>query len=702
MKKFLNRLRKNILFSVLENPLVVAILPALAIILFLPHFDKYILELNDTYSFEKQNGISFYDDLDGDGFSEYIMSYVNINDQHAVKVSSHEGKIIEQFNFFKSRPKTLGNEFPVFTGDYNSDGLKEIFAISFKHDSIFLDIISPMAKPLFQRSGIFIDTIASFNQTYDFTCGFEQLFDMNRDGFKDIIFFIRAGFSLQPRALYIYDIHNDRIMRTPQSGAFPNQICIADINNDSSLEITSFTCGFGNMHPDNPIPYCDSSSYLMVFDDQLNFLFEPLELKAYKSYWECLPVKFDKNIYLFSHVKNTGTDSSIKSGFVLTNTKGKLIRKVINNRSLKMIPYKKTGIYHDVFFLNLKDHSIYKISDTLLNPVIHFVSDEIGNYICSMDIDNDTLAEHLFVNTSGQIIVMRNDFSDLAISSGVKEKGFHFQLSIIENGSQKNKLFLQNNHQCYVYDYRINKWHYLIWPIRVGIYAVVWVFIFFLRRLYRNQVIKQQIIANQISELQIKSLNNQVSPHFILNALNAISASIYRERNDEAYNFSARFSMLIHESLSSSDKISRTLEKEIDFVINYLELEKYRFQSVFTYEIIINEDVNIQTIIPKMIIQTFAENAVKHGLRHLTGDGKLKITISNDDNQLQIIIDDNGIGRQKAKELNTAGTGKGLQIIDQMTVLYKKLAHKEIHYEIFDIEPQGTRVVVEMISKLPG
>ena len=141
------------------------------------------------------------------------------------------------------------------------------------------------------------------------------------------------------------------------------------------------------------------------------------------------------------------------------------------------------------------------------------------------------------------------------------------------------------------------------------------------------------------------------------------------------------------------------MEEEIAQIRNYLDLEKFRYSDKFDYSININKEVQLNIQIPRMLLHTFVENAIKHGLRHLDKDGKLLIDISGSDNQLIIIVEDNGVGRKKAAEYAISDTGKGLGIIDQIIELYKKLYGTQIQYQIFDLfdrdnSPQGTKVEI--------
>ncbi|MCD4730706.1 MAG: histidine kinase [Bacteroidales bacterium] len=227
--------------------------------------------------------------------------------------------------------------------------------------------------------------------------------------------------------------------------------------------------------------------------------------------------------------------------------------------------------------------------------------------------------------------------------------------------------------------------------------SIIYLFWNFRRR--RRQRIEET--EKQISELQLKTIRSQMDPHFTFNALNSISSVIYKGNKEKAYRYFTKFSKLIRSSLEVSDKISRTLEEEIDFTKNYLDLEKIRFRDQFEYSIDIQDAVNMESVVPKMIIQNYAENAVKHGLKHKEDNRKLKIEISTQDHLLKIIIEDNGVGRKQAEAFNEFSTGKGLQIMNNIYDLYFKLYKIKIEQEIEDIyddtgNPAGTKVKVSI------
>ncbi|MCX6271323.1 MAG: histidine kinase [Bacteroidetes bacterium] len=215
---------------------------------------------------------------------------------------------------------------------------------------------------------------------------------------------------------------------------------------------------------------------------------------------------------------------------------------------------------------------------------------------------------------------------------------------------------------------------------------------------------KQQELEKEkaMIDLQLKTIRNQIDPHFTFNAMNSIGAVIYKEDKQKAYRFFTRFSSLIRAVLESSDKTERSLHEEIEFVTNYLELEKLRFKEKFSYKIEIEPDIDPGLRIPKLIIQAYVENAIKHGLMHRESDGLLSIRLSKKPGLVLIEVNDNGVGRTASKEYNKnnpASTGKGLRIMDEYYELFEKLYHVKIRAEVTDLfgekgEAAGTKVSI--------
>ncbi len=238
------------------------------------------------------------------------------------------------------------------------------------------------------------------------------------------------------------------------------------------------------------------------------------------------------------------------------------------------------------------------------------------------------------------------------------------------------------------------------WFIFLLIAFIILTVFIVLRQAFINQQYKAQR-EKELIELQLKTIKSQIDPHFAFNAINTIASFIFSEKPEVTYDYFTRFARMIRNILEDNEKISRSLEEELDFVRNYLELQKMRFRDKFEYSITVDDNVPKNTFVPKMFIQSYAENAIKHGLMHRKAGGLLNIAIRNENSELYVIIEDNGVGREKAARLNPDTTRRGFRIMEHIIELYRKLYNTGITQVIEDLKdvagnPSGTRVVLRI------
>ncbi len=206
---------------------------------------------------------------------------------------------------------------------------------------------------------------------------------------------------------------------------------------------------------------------------------------------------------------------------------------------------------------------------------------------------------------------------------------------------------------------------------------------------------------HKISELRLLAIQNQMEPHFTYNALNTIAAAVLKEEKTIAYNYFVKLSQLMRTILQNNSQLITTLEDEITFVTNFIQIQQFRFADKFDFSIDRAPDVNQQTIIPKMCIQTFAENAIKHGLLPMNGKGRLRINIFNEGEYLCIHVEDNGIGQEKARILKTDGSTNGLKIMKGYFEHFNLLNTKKLEWQMIDLatfnnQSNGTAVYIRI------
>ena len=218
---------------------------------------------------------------------------------------------------------------------------------------------------------------------------------------------------------------------------------------------------------------------------------------------------------------------------------------------------------------------------------------------------------------------------------------------------------------------------------------------------------QSKLSANQQkAELEQKQLRAQMNPHFIFNCLNSIQHFIVANDVKNANKYLSGFALLMRQTLENSKDGVITLRREIEYLENYLVLERMRFEDKFTYEIICADDVNKDTIeIPSMIIQPFIENAIRHGLCYLVGKaGLLKINFYLRDNSLYCMVDDNGIGREQSHKLKMVSDmvyeSQGMELTRKRLALVSKSAGAEYKIDITDKmndqqQAEGTTVIIK-------
>jgi LytS/YehU family sensor histidine kinase len=203
-----------------------------------------------------------------------------------------------------------------------------------------------------------------------------------------------------------------------------------------------------------------------------------------------------------------------------------------------------------------------------------------------------------------------------------------------------------------------------------------------------------------------------MNPHFLFNCLNSINSFIIKNEQEKASEYLSKFSKLIRRVLNNSKSSKVTLANELEALELYIELEALRFNEKFNYKITVDSDIETDYIeIPPLIIQPYVENSIWHGLMHKTnGTGTLRINIRKEDEVLVCIIEDNGIGREAAKQLKSKTAVKrksyGMNITKERL---QYINHSNNHngkrettnIDVIDLKdevgnPTGTRVIIKI------
>lgn len=225
-----------------------------------------------------------------------------------------------------------------------------------------------------------------------------------------------------------------------------------------------------------------------------------------------------------------------------------------------------------------------------------------------------------------------------------------------------------------------------------------------------KSIIKQQklelLYEKKLAKVEMKALRAQMNPHFIFNSLNSIQSFIFKKDEYAASQYLTKFSRLIRLILDHSDQEFISLSSEIDHLNLYIEMESLRFDKSFDYEISVDPDLNLSAKIPSMVIQPHVENAIWHGLLHKNERGKISIMINKKDDQvIEIVIADNGVGRKMAAEFKSkkilSKKSYGSEISNDRIRIFNELHGIKSDFQVEDpVDDQGnslgTRIVIQL------
>ena len=216
---------------------------------------------------------------------------------------------------------------------------------------------------------------------------------------------------------------------------------------------------------------------------------------------------------------------------------------------------------------------------------------------------------------------------------------------------------------------------------------------------------EQSGLKRKAMELEMQALRAQMNPHFIFNCLSAIDNLIQTKQSDKATSYLARFAKLIRSVLDSSKNNLVPFQMDLETIQLYLEMEKFRCNDKFLYEInvepaLLHGDFKV----PPLIVQPFLENAIHHGLLNKKENNRqLQLKINLCDEFIVYSILDNGIGREKAAEFKERNKPEqqsyGIAITRERIHLHNQNGIDD-DLVITDLEkegvPSGTKAVIRI------
>lgn len=239
------------------------------------------------------------------------------------------------------------------------------------------------------------------------------------------------------------------------------------------------------------------------------------------------------------------------------------------------------------------------------------------------------------------------------------------------------------------------------WTLALASVVFIGILLFFyiIHRQYRLKE-KNKLLQSENSRLNIeqKLLQAQLNPHFIFNSIANLQSLVASGDTKESVRYLSAFSGLLRSVLEQSRRDFISLEEEVTSLKNYLQLQQMRFAGVFDYHVTVADNLYPENIlIPPMLVQPFIENAIEHGFRNIQYKGMLTVSFRAENNQVLIVVDDNGKGitskeegQQKKRSL------AGIILKERLEALFKS-SGQEAKFEIENKENNGAHGVTVRI-----
>ena len=237
--------------------------------------------------------------------------------------------------------------------------------------------------------------------------------------------------------------------------------------------------------------------------------------------------------------------------------------------------------------------------------------------------------------------------------------------------------------------------------------SLTWLLVSRRIRNIRRQQDESERLIRKTTEMENRALQAQMNPHFIFNCLSSIQQFVFDGDVLASNQYISGFAHLIRATLHHSTQSFISIADEVDYLSTYLSLEKMRFKEKMDYTIEVDAAIEKdKRFLPPMLIQPYVENGMRHGLRHKAeGKGHIRIIMREQGSQLVVIVEDNGIGRKKAKEYKSIEhieyQSKGMALTADRIKMISAIYGCEIDVNVEDIvadngQPQGTRVVMHL------
>jgi LytS/YehU family sensor histidine kinase len=343
---------------------------------------------------------------------------------------------------------------------------------------------------------------------------------------------------------------------------------------------------------------------------------------------------------------------------------------------------KKSLLQKSKYYLTQGYDSIKEVNDIYLLSYYAYVlsqtEEQLGNYHAALDFHKEySLYNDSIYNDENKKKLAAMETERLA---EVKDKEIKLEASEIKRQGLTRNVIL----------------------VSVGIAAALC--FLFIRLFFRR---RKAVFDTRVMEVEMKALRAQMNPHFIFNSLQSINKYVMENDRENASAYLSKFSNLMRLILENSREQEVPLQKDLQALELYVQLESLRFQNRFKYSIETDPGIDKEnTLIPPLLLQPFVENAIIHGIQSKE-NGFIKVRVSREGDMMRCVVEDNGAGRQNVASLpqdeGRKNKSLGIKIINERLNIINQLKKVKAAINIFDLhdgENKSSGLRIELLLPL--
>ncbi|MEM1339917.1 MAG: histidine kinase [Bacteroidota bacterium] len=225
-------------------------------------------------------------------------------------------------------------------------------------------------------------------------------------------------------------------------------------------------------------------------------------------------------------------------------------------------------------------------------------------------------------------------------------------------------------------------WHFFIYMAIIGVaHAIVF------QKESRERQDAAVALEKQLLLSELNTLKSQLSPHFLFNTLNNVISTVEHGKTQVASGMLSRLGNFLRCILEESKHQLIPLEQEIEYINQYLEIERFRNKQL---EVVIHKKPELlQHKVPNFILQPLVENAIKHGISKLKGAKRIEIGMEKETGCLKLWVYNEGIGLKHSGKRNKEGVG--------LQNTRSRLAFEYNNKASFELIPVNSGVIAEIL-----